>query len=261
MLKNTIAKKDVIKCDAKLLNLFAAKKNDAWLLSADDIATKLKAGGVTGDIHAMINPHEMMSITWGLQEWLAFKRMPPLKTKQIHILVVVPGLGGDEIERSRLINAKCRAGKEKKADQGASTKGKRRDSDSYVPLSSFNWTEIGPVMLMERCTLEPTAFTERDAKELRARIQFLTEAYGAVLSTNEAVIETVCRVLDDITVLVEETIVGENVHVTEDLSLCSIIIDVKRADLNQGMAQNLVGLEALADYKLLSGGLPDAQSQ
>lgn len=90
-LKDAIKKENEdIKCAARKLQLFLAKKDGAWLSDDDPAALQLEDGNANDDIETMIGG-EPMKATWAIQEWLFEKsKMPQTSTNQIHVLVVVP---------------------------------------------------------------------------------------------------------------------------------------------------------------------------
>jgi hypothetical protein len=90
-LKDAIKTKNenTIMCDARELQLFLARKGDnTWLESSTEDVKKLKKGEKTDLIEALTREENALDGECGLEEVL--DGMPRLKTKQIHVLVVVP---------------------------------------------------------------------------------------------------------------------------------------------------------------------------
>ncbi|ETP25969.1 hypothetical protein F441_01219, partial [Phytophthora nicotianae CJ01A1] len=89
-------KENKIKCDADELQLFLAREgDDKWLESSTDDVKKLKKGEKTALIEALTHEDHALDGEFGLEEVL--EGMPEPKTKQIHVLVVVPE--GDQAQR------------------------------------------------------------------------------------------------------------------------------------------------------------------
>ncbi|KAG1713285.1 hypothetical protein DVH05_001005 [Phytophthora capsici] len=79
-----------ITCEADLLQLFLAKKGNAWLSSSTDDVKALKKGEKTGFIDELMHEKEKMEEEDPLSDYLANMNDP--EVKQIHVLVVVPGI-------------------------------------------------------------------------------------------------------------------------------------------------------------------------
>ncbi|KAL3672894.1 hypothetical protein V7S43_019077 [Phytophthora oleae] len=77
--------KNTIKDDAKDLQLFLAKKGNAWLPSTD--LASIQAG-----IPVSLQRVPLTDATWSIQDVLTEYELPDPQTKQIHVLVVVPGI-------------------------------------------------------------------------------------------------------------------------------------------------------------------------
>ncbi|KAG2773739.1 hypothetical protein PC129_g1062 [Phytophthora cactorum] len=84
-------KKHTIQRDPDELELFLAKKGEAWLLQEDPVGQQLLDGNDHGaDIKEMIRGEKVNS-RWTTQEWWGKNRMPaPTEMEPIHVLVVVP---------------------------------------------------------------------------------------------------------------------------------------------------------------------------
>ncbi|POM58437.1 GPI inositol-deacylase [Phytophthora palmivora] len=88
----TEIKKDnpaTITCDAKDLQLFLAKKDNEWVKADDLVALQLKRG----EIHDVrkATAEEELNDTWKVEEVLIANDMRAPESKQIHVLVVLPG--------------------------------------------------------------------------------------------------------------------------------------------------------------------------
>ncbi|KAG2775479.1 hypothetical protein Pcac1_g13832 [Phytophthora cactorum] len=85
---------DTITCEADKLQLFLAKKGDAWLPDDDPAALELEEGKTHQDLQKVIDG-EKMKATWTIEDVLIANKMTKRrkrapKSKQIHVLVVVP---------------------------------------------------------------------------------------------------------------------------------------------------------------------------
>lgn len=230
----------------------------------------------------MINPQEMMNVTWGIWEWLDLKHMPPLKTKQIHILVVVPGFGVKaappvalrhpmRIKRWNALNEKLRQIKKRKYS----------DLDSSAPYVGLWWSDIERIEPVEDFKLQPSAVADEDITLLYERFMELLQLYedSFILQTGTrvlfvaAIIEAVARILGDVKVQVDERVEGRRVetqscfdfvlkrgakrisitvakHAEIDYDEIEDLLDVP-CDRERGMIENVLGLEALADVSQL----------
>ncbi|KAL8016264.1 hypothetical protein Plhal710r2_c026g0102111 [Plasmopara halstedii] len=222
---------------------------------------------------------------------LQIKGLPSPQTEQIHVLVVVPK---DENDRSaamalgvapslppttihrhperlkrwaainEMIRQKNQEGNEKTSTRDTNKKRKNRDIDSSMPYSSLSWTDLEPILSMEDFNLEASAVPQKVVEELRDRLMQVRKLYGDVYSGKEAkrqvfimaIIEAVCLMLGDATILVEEDVKGKNVHVHGRFEFVLkrgkkrvSIVEAKRDDIPQGIAQNVAGLEALSDVE------------
>ncbi|TDH70062.1 hypothetical protein CCR75_005748 [Bremia lactucae] len=80
---------NIIKCDARELELYLARKGDAWLSESEPSAQQLERKNVHDDIKSMINCEPLRAI-WSIQRCLNENQMPAPQPKQIHVLVVLP---------------------------------------------------------------------------------------------------------------------------------------------------------------------------
>ncbi|TDH65770.1 uncharacterized protein CCR75_005768 [Bremia lactucae] len=90
-LKDVIKTKnpDDIKCSASKLELYLARKGDAWLSGNEPSAQQLKRGNVDDDIKSMLDCKPLRAI-WPIQDYLNDNQMPAPQPNQIHVLVVLP---------------------------------------------------------------------------------------------------------------------------------------------------------------------------
>ena len=88
-LKKAIKAKNYFRTvDVNKLQLFAAKNDNVWLQSSTNDVKSLKKGNKTDLIESLIHEDKELQAEFGIGEVL--NGMPDPKTKEIHILVVVP---------------------------------------------------------------------------------------------------------------------------------------------------------------------------
>jgi hypothetical protein len=271
--------------DADQLQLFLAKKDEgrgAWLESKDPDVISMRSGGIPEQVKTLLNVEmdpadEIADVFEGA----------PTKTT-IHVLVkVLKGVGDDvaligpsgappaamhrhpeRLKRwaaiNEMIRQKNRDGNEKTSNQDTNRKRKNRDIDSSVPYSSLSWADFEPILPMEDFDLQAKAVPDKVVEQLHARLAQLRKLYGDIYTGKEAkrqlfivaVIEAVCILLGDVTILVEEDVKGKNVRVHGRFEFVLkrgrkriSIVEAKRDDIPQGIAQNVAGLEALCDVE------------
>jgi len=76
-----------------LLQLFLAKKGGEWQPDDDPAALQLERGEI--DDARKVTTEEQLKATWTIQEVLKVNKMSAPKSRQIHVLVVVPERAGD----------------------------------------------------------------------------------------------------------------------------------------------------------------------
>ncbi|KAL8018633.1 hypothetical protein Plhal710r2_c018g0076831 [Plasmopara halstedii] len=276
---------------AKDLELSLAKKGEGWL-PIEDLAAIEDGVAVPGfEKVSLVDTKSEKYSAYSIQKMLQIKGLPSPQTEQIHVLVVVPK---DENDRSaamalgvapslppttihrhperlkrwaainEMIRQKNQEGNEKTSTRDTNKKRKNRDIDSSMPYSSLSWTDLEPILSMEDFNLEASAVPQKVVEELRDRLMQVRKLYGDVYSGKEAkrqvfimaIIEAVCLMLGDATILVEEDVKGKNVHVHGRFEFVLkrgkkrvSIVEAKRDDIPQGIAQNVAGLEALSDVE------------
>ncbi|KAL7692907.1 hypothetical protein Plhal304r1_c005g0020171 [Plasmopara halstedii] len=271
--------------------LSLAKKGAGWLPSAELRAIR-KGEDLPGfERVSLVDTEDELYSTYSIRDVLDTNGMPPPQTRQIHVLVEVPK---DENDRSaamalgvapslppttihrhperlkrwaainEMIRQKNQEGNEKTSTRDTNKKRKNRDIDSSMPYSSLSWTDLEPILSMEDFNLEASAVPQKVVEELRDRLMQVSKLYGDLYSGKEAerqvfimaIIEAVCLMLGDATILVEEDVKGKNVHVHGRFEFVLkrgkkrvSIVEANREDIPQGIAQNVAGLEALSDVE------------
>ncbi|KAG3171093.1 hypothetical protein PI126_g2032 [Phytophthora idaei] len=165
---------------------------------------------------------------------------------------------------NEMIRQKNQEGNEKTSNQDTNRKRKNRDIDSSMPYSSLSWTDLEPILPMEDFNLQASPVPHKVVEELHDRLVQIRKLYGDIYSGKEAkrqvfimaIIEAVCLMLGGATILVEEDVKGKNVHVHGRFEFVLkrrrkriSIVEAKRDDIPQGIAQNVAGLEALSDVE------------
>ncbi|KAL7994666.1 hypothetical protein Plhal703r1_c51g0155621 [Plasmopara halstedii] len=259
---------------AKDLELSLAKKGEGWL-PIEDLAAIEDGVAVPGfEKVSLVDTKSEKYSAYSIQKMLQIKGLPSPQTEQIHVLVVVPK---DENDRSaamalgvapslppttihrhperlkrwaainEMIRQKNQEGNEKTSTRDTNKKRKNRDIDSSMPYSSLSWTDLEPILSMEDFNLEASAVPQKVVEELRDRLMQVRKLYGDVYSGKEAkrqvfimaIIEAVCLMLGDATIL----------FVLKRGKKRVSIVEAKRDDIPQGIAQNVAGLEALSDVE------------
>jgi len=200
-----------------------------------------------------------MKPTWEIEDY--FESNPP-KKRQIHILGVVKSphveLPEPSLKRWAELNEVLDSHKKMKLVDGVS-------STAYSALS---WPVIQPVF--GKYTIQykfpRKEIKSEDMNALYASMKFFTKALGGTIESNESkllffiapILVHVSCLVQDVQILVEENVVGKRVHANGrfEFVLCYgakrvCIVEAKKDDMEQGMAQNLVGCEVLADVEQL----------
>ncbi|KAG3056680.1 hypothetical protein PI125_g25517, partial [Phytophthora idaei] len=87
-------KNEDIKGPARDLQLFLAKTDDgAWLRDVDPGVLELEEGRIHPDVQTLIDG-EKMKVRWTINDVLKENHMPTPQSRQVHVLVVVPGDAG-----------------------------------------------------------------------------------------------------------------------------------------------------------------------
>ncbi|KAG4222297.1 hypothetical protein PC116_g29228 [Phytophthora cactorum] len=285
-LKKAIAEDQKYDFAASKLQFYLAKKGSTWLTEEE---VKKGVSDTTGlklldAVRAEIGDVGLSQDDVRLQ--VAKEEVAALKGP-VNVLVVVPegaGVGVASVEPSALptamhrhperlkrwaainemIRQKNQEGNEKTSNQDTNRKRKNRDIDSSMPYSSLSWTDLEPILPMEDFNLQASPVPHKVVEELHDRLVQICKLYGDIYSGKEAkcqffimaIIEAVCVMVGDATILVEEDVKGKNVHVHGRFEFVLkrgrkriSIVEAKRDDITQGIAQNVAGLEALSDVE------------
>ncbi|KAH9103938.1 hypothetical protein LEN26_015156 [Aphanomyces euteiches] len=217
---------------ARFMKLFLAFKNDTWLSSAD-----LKSTTHEG--------FKELDATWMIGDY--FKSDPP--TRQVHILVVVPGVikSGSDVKKPHL-KRKERWDQLNEILDKNKKKSRNNDSTGY---SYVSWPDVQDILLNFLAQYLSYATTSLEP------ITFGTEAQR--LHVIAPILICVCFLFGgDVVIEVEKNLTGDYVMAYGHFEFVLRrgnkkvwIVEAKRDNLLQGMAQNLVGCEVAAEINNL----------
>ncbi|GMF29686.1 unnamed protein product [Phytophthora lilii] len=249
--------------DAKDLQLFLAKKDGAWLPDNEGLDTLLQS---EIDTSSYLN----MRASWKLSKPTLFGGVS-LGEDVVHVLVVVPGqrlpiaaAANHEPHPTRKkgweeLNEVLDRNKRAKVNAA----GESSTGYSYVSFSDVD-------RVMRTCRYEQSSKVVENEKidVPYAYLLLLTKAFGEIVTGKEAkrlhfivpVLACVCGLFEgEVRILAEETVTGKRVHgdgsfefVIERGSKRVCIVEAKRDDFQQGLAQAYVGCEVLADIEGLT---------
>ncbi|KAF0690965.1 Aste57867_17720 [Aphanomyces stellatus] len=181
---------------------------------------------------------------------------------RIHVLVVVKSL---EVE---LAEPTLKRWVELNEVLDAHKKMKLVDGVSSTAYSALSWLAIQPVFgkYTVQSIFPRREIESEDMNALYACMKLFTKALGGTIESNESkllffiapILIHVSCLVENVQILVEENVVGKRVHANgrfEFVLRCGAkricIVEAKKDDMDQGMAHNLVGCEALADVEQL----------
>ncbi|GMF65302.1 unnamed protein product [Phytophthora lilii] len=133
-----------------------------------------------------------------------------------------------------------------------------------MPYSSLSWADIEQILPMGVLDLQAKTVSDEVVEQLHARLAQLRKLYGDIITGKEAkrrlfiaaVLEAVCFLLGDVTILVKEDVIGKYVlvhgrfeFVLKRGSKRISIVEAKLDDIPKGIAQIVAGLEALCDVE------------
>ncbi|CAK4652137.1 unnamed protein product [Aphanomyces euteiches] len=139
---------------------------------------------------------------------------------------------------------------------------------SSTAYSSLSWAMVEPVFGKYTIAYEfpKKKIDSEDMNALYESMKLCTKAFGGTIGSNESkllffiapILIHVSCLVENVQILVEENVIGKRVHANgrfEFVLRCGAkrvcIVEAKKDDMDQGMAQNLVGCEALADVEQL----------
>ncbi|KAF0683735.1 Aste57867_24230 [Aphanomyces stellatus] len=276
ILKDKIKEKkpQSITCEADRLELYMALKDGAWIGSKSSIVREMKKGVVRDTVKELI--HEDMELDpadtigtffVGEQE----EKKPEIGARQIHVLVVVPSGKVTALEESKEDVEKLPITRKRWAELNKvlDVQKKMKMLDGIIAYSDLSWTMVEPIFEEYTIPYRPPK-KEIDLNEMDGLYSCLlrfTKTFGRIFSGKEAkrlffiapILAYVSYLFGgNVQVLVEENVVGEKVHtngrfefVLRRGSKRICIVEAKKDDMDQGLAQNLVGCEALADVEQL----------
>ncbi|KAG2794573.1 hypothetical protein PC116_g26137 [Phytophthora cactorum] len=257
---------------AKTANKGGAKEGDAkqgyvWLPSSTDDVKRLKKGEKTALIEALTREDQELQAEDPLLEDM-LNSMDPPSSRQIHVLVLVPGEPNQvtkdtrsgrphsENRRKRWRELNKILDKNKKAKTNG-------DDGSSTGYSYVRWSEVKSVLDYERYKQERKPIPDHTCDFLVKYLKYASDAMnGYTDASREAkryhfiapVLIMLCSLFVDVKLEVEESVDGNEVHANGHFEfvltrgktkIC--IVEAKKNDFDQGKAQALIGCEAVAD--------------
>ncbi|KAG2770360.1 hypothetical protein Pcac1_g18567 [Phytophthora cactorum] len=189
----------------------------------------------------------------------------------IHVLVLVPGqglsVGAAALREPHPVRKKRWEELNEVLDRNKRSK-VNSAGESSTGYSYVSFTDVDKIMRARRYE-QPSKVVENDKLDvLHAYLLLLTKAFGEIVTGKEAkrlhfivpILACVCGLFDgEVQILAEETVTGKRVHgdgsfefVIERGSKRVCIVEAKRDDFQQGLAQAYVGCEVLADVEGLT---------
>ncbi|KAG9404306.1 hypothetical protein AC1031_004519 [Aphanomyces cochlioides] len=234
---------------AHYLKLYLALTNDAWLSSAEAKTTTLD------DLETL----QDMDPTWGIDDF--FKSDRP--KRRIHVLVVVPDMNVVKSEAHvKTPHPKRKARWDQLNETLGSNKKKAKHSNS-TGYSYVSWSDVRDVFETTQYTQPHKQIPDSLLNFLAEYLSYATKSMKPITVGNESqrlhviapILICVCFLFnDDVILEVEEDLNGDYVMAhghfdfvlrRGDKKVC--IVEAKRDDLAQGMAQDLLGCEVEAE--------------
>ncbi|KAL8002069.1 hypothetical protein Plhal703r1_c17g0081511 [Plasmopara halstedii] len=258
--------------DADRLELFLAKtEGGAWLSSQSDDVKKLKKGEKTALIESLIKEDQQLQAEDPLEYVLRENSMVTPQLTQIHVLVLVPGqrlsLGAAALREPHPVRKKRWKELNEVLDRNKRSK-VNSAGESSTGYSYVSFADVDKIMRTRRYE-QPSKVVENDKLDmLYAYLLLLPKAFGDIVTGKESkklhfivpILACVCGHFDgEVRILAEKTVTGKRVHgdgsfefVIERGSKRVCIVQAKRDDFQQGLAQAYVGCEVLADVEGLT---------
>ncbi|DBA02150.1 TPA: hypothetical protein N0F65_004785 [Lagenidium giganteum] len=138
----------------------------------------------------------------------------------------------------------------------------------FIPYSDMKWNDLEPLYrpFLKPFVLQPIPIDPAQVDALYSCLERFTGVFGGVFSGTETkrlffiapVLAYVSHLLPDVRLLVEENVNGSQVQASGRFEFVIRrgekrvgIVEAKKDDMDQGMAQNLLGCEVLADVEQL----------
>jgi hypothetical protein len=263
--------------DADKLTIYLAKKDGHWLLSDDDDVSQLRRGDVPMDVRATyFKPELEMNPNSLLRKYFSDENIP--KDEEYHGLVLMPLIAEAFINEELHAVAIPHPDRKRRwdalnevLDMNRKTKKGKNEKGEVVYFSTgysyVSWNEVELILSSTPYKQKSKEINKQHLDVTYAYLLQVTKAFGTIVTGKEAkrmhflapIFVCVCSLLGDVQILAEETIEGKRVHADGSFEfvirrgkkrIC--IVEAKRDNLRQGMAQNLIGCEALADVEGLN---------
>ncbi|EGZ28980.1 hypothetical protein PHYSODRAFT_250419 [Phytophthora sojae] len=252
--------------DADKLQLFLAKTVDgAWLSSKDPDVISMRSGGIPEQVKTLLNVEMDPADEIGD----VFEGAPTKKT--IHVLVVADR-EWLEVQDAEIAPHPSRKRRWDKLNEVLDKNKKAKKAAGSTGFSYVSFPEIDSIMPATKYRPSSKPIPDEKLDALHRYFPILVKAFGDIITGKEAkrlhfivpVLASVCALFDGgVQILAEETVIGKRVHgdgafefVLKRGEKRVCIVEAKRDDIQQGLAQAYVGSEALADVE----GLPKVYS-
>lgn len=147
------------------------------------------------------------------------------------------------------------------------SKSKKMDKSS-TPYSSIEWSNVESIFGINPWMLEPKDIPDETVNKLFEQLLDCSDVFGTISSGKEVkrlhfiapVLVTVAQLfkddVDKVKILVEEDVNGINIHTNGHFEFVLqkgtrrvCIVEAKKEEMEKGMAQSLLGCEAIADLE------------
>jgi hypothetical protein len=284
-LKNLIkaAAPDVVRCEARHLELFLAKRGGLWLKSGSEDVKAMYNGEIPDTIKELMRDHMRMDDTYLLVDDEYFGTNFQPGGREIHVLVELPSATQRfNTFRSRAARTESRLkrwrdlnviyDKSKKArtndnweDSDSELSDASEDATSIAPSSSVRWRDVRDVFypLDEHFTQTRKPFPDDVVDALAtylATVSKTTKGYfdmsvGVQRQLIGPALVTICNLFDDVKLDFDRTVTGNHVHAQIQLDfvltrgnktrLC--VAHAQRGDFEQARTHVLVACELIAE--------------
>jgi len=256
-------KSSSISCDADALELYLALKNGVWLSDEDPVFDELKKKGSSDLLDLYMKEIPWMKPIYDVDDY--FGSNPPQK-RRIHVLVVVPSgemvQPGAHAVSHKLPHPKRKARWDQLNEILADNKKKSKLHDSTA-YSYVTWSDVKKIFRTTPYTQPHKSLPDSQLDFLARYLSVAMKCFRPITLGNEAqrlhviapILICVCFLFNgDVVIEVEEDLNGEYVKAHGHFEFVLrrgkkkvCIVEAKKDDLMQGMAQDLLGCEVQAE--------------
>ncbi|DBA02160.1 TPA: hypothetical protein N0F65_004795 [Lagenidium giganteum] len=193
-----------------------------------------------------------------------------LGEEAIHVLVELPTRQETSVEATSPLYTRKRWKPINELIQLHKKSKPNKQGEMFIPYSDMKWNDLEPLYrpFLKPFVLQPKPIPIDPAQvdALYSCLERFTGVFGGVFSGTETkrlffiapVLAYVSHLLPDVRLLVEENVNGSQVQASGRFEFVIRrgekrvgIVEAKKDDMDQGMAQNLLGCEVLADVEQL----------